>query len=120
MSGDALPTILGVVLVALAAAFALLPFARGAAAEPAVSDSPTTDRFALYQQVLEAEFDFLTGKLAAEDYQQQSTELLARAGRALRTDKGAEAEVDAEIEREIAAARAAFAAARGSSPAQAR
>jgi hypothetical protein len=120
VSGDVLPTILGIVLVAIGAAFALLPFARGAGAEPVVGEAPSGDRFTLYQQVLEAEFDFLMGKLAAEDYQQQSSELLARAGRELRAEKGSESEVDAEIEREIAAARAAFAAARRGSPAEAR
>jgi hypothetical protein len=120
VSADVVPTILGIVLVAIAAAFVLLPFARGAATEPVATDAASTDRFGLYQQVLEAEFDFLMGKLAAEDYHQQSTELLAQAGRELRAEKGSESEVDAEIEREIAAARAAFAAARRGSPAEAR
>ncbi len=120
MSGDALPIILGVLLVAVAAVFALLPFARGSAPEPTIDESAGVDRFGLYQQVVEAEFDVQVGKLAPEDYQQLSSQLLAEAGRALRDEKGSVAEVDAEIEREIAAARAAFAAARRASPAEAR
>ena len=53
MSGtDILPTILGIALVAAAAAFALLPFARVATPEPVVSSEPgVTDRFGLYRQV---------------------------------------------------------------------
>jgi hypothetical protein len=116
VSGDVLPTIVGIALVAVAAAFALLPFARGSGAEPLVSEESGTDRFGLYQQVVEAEFDYQLGKLAAEDYAQLSSQLLAEAGKALQEEKGSVAEIDAEIEREIAAARAAFAAARQASP----
>ncbi len=120
-SGDVLPIIVGIVLVAVAAGFALLPFARGAGAEPTpVPASPAVDRFGLYQQVVELEFDYQVGKLAEDDYRQLSAELLAQAGQALRDEKGSVAEVDAEIEREIAAARAAFAAARRAAPAEAR
>src|SRR5207253_6447429 len=80
---DLLPSIVGIVLVAAAAAFVLLPFARGAQLEvaPAVTpDSDTPDRLALYHQVLELEFDQQLGKLSAEDFQQLSAELLAEAG----------------------------------------
>lgn len=114
MSGsDILPTILGIALVAAAAAFALLPFARAATPETVASaEKGQTDRFGLYRQVMELEFDVQVGKLAAEDYEQLSRALLAKAGQALRREKGNIAELDEEIEREIAAARAAFAAAR--------
>ena len=117
MSGaDLLPSIFGIVLVAAAAAFVLLPFARGAQLEVAPSvtpDSDTPDRLALYHQVLELEFDQQLGKLSAEDFQQLSAELLAQAGQALREERGTLGEIDDEIEQEIAAARAAFATARG-------
>jgi cytochrome c-type biogenesis protein CcmI len=110
---DILPTILGIALVAAAAAFALLPFARTSTAEAiASSESGPTDRLALYRQVLELEFDVQLGKLAAEDYEHLSRELLAEAGQALTEERGSIGELDEEIEREIAAARAAFAAAR--------
>jgi hypothetical protein len=110
---DILPTILGIALVAAAAAFALLPFARAATHDPVLSSEPgPTDRFGLYRQVMELEFDVQLGKLSAEDYEQLSRALLAEAGQALKEERGSTAELDEEIEREIAAARAAFAAAR--------
>jgi len=110
---DILPTILGIALVAAAAAFALLPFARTARPEAIASAEPgAADRFGLYRQVMELEFDVQVGKLAAEDYEQLSRALLAEAGQALKQERGSAAELDEEIEREIAAARAAFAAAR--------
>ncbi len=114
MSGtDILPTILGIALVAAAAAFALLPFARAATPDPVASSEPGhTDRFGLYRQVMELDFDVQVGKLAAADYEQLSRALLAEAGQALQQERGSTAELDEEIEREIAAARAAFAAAR--------
>ena len=112
MSGDVLPTVLGIILVAAAAAFALLPFARGVPSELTRSESESADRFNLYRQVLDLEFDVQMGKLTAEDYTKLSGELLAEAGQALRDEKGSLGQVDEEIEREIAAARAAFAAAR--------
>ena len=114
MSGsDVLPAIIGIVLVAAAAAFALLPFTRGAhleAVTPVAGRS--AERFALYRQVLELEFDRDLGKLSQSDFEQLSGQLLAQAGEALREEQGALGVVDEEIEREIAAARAAFAAAR--------
>jgi cytochrome c-type biogenesis protein CcmI len=120
LSGDVLPIVVGIVLVAVAAAFALLPFVRGSSVEPTISEEPSVNRFELYQQVVELEFDYQVGKLAEADYKELSTELLAQAGEALREERGNVAEVDAEIEHEIAAARAAFAAARRVSPAEAR
>jgi cytochrome c-type biogenesis protein CcmI len=112
VSGDVLPSLVGIVLVAAAAAFVLLPFARGARAEAAPSENPAADRFGLYRQVLELEFDYQLGKLSKTDFEQLSSELLAQAGEALREERGNLGAIDAEIEREIAAARAAFAAAR--------
>jgi len=115
VSADLLPAILGIALVATAAAFVLLPFARGTHVEVALaSDNPTADRVRLYQQVLELEFDRDMGKLSSADFEQLSAELLTQAGASLRDERGTLGAVDAEIEREIAAARAAFAAARRS------
>ena len=112
-SADILPTILGIVLVAGAAAFALLPFTRSAAPEDVDAAEPAgLDRFSLYRQVLELEFDVQLGKLAAEDYETLSSQLLAQAGQSLQQERGSLGELDEEIEREIAAARAAFSAAR--------
>jgi hypothetical protein len=112
---DLVPAVLGIVLVAAAAAFALFPFARGPRVESVLpSENPAGERYRLYQQVLELEFDRDVGKLSQADFEQLSAQLLAQAGAALRDERGAMGEVDAEIEREIAAARAAFAAARQS------
>ncbi len=115
MSGDVLPAIVGILLVAAAAAFALLPFARARRSEDLMatsSDAALNDRFGLYQQVLELEFDHQLGKLSTRDFEQLSRQLLAQAGQSLQEERGSIGAIDAEIEREIAAARAAFAAAR--------
>jgi hypothetical protein len=119
-SADLLPSIVGIALVAAAAALVLLPFARGARADasPAIAEPGTPDRFAIYQQVLDMDFDRQLGKLSAEDYDKLSTELLGEAGQALREERGTLGEIDQEIEQEIAAARAAFAAARQGSSAK--
>ncbi|MBV9579820.1 MAG: hypothetical protein JO057_14620 [Chloroflexi bacterium] len=115
MNADLLPSILGIALVAAAAAFVLLPFARGAHVESVMTaENPGADRFKLYQQVLELEFDRDMGKLSSVDFDLLSAQLLAQASAALRDEQGSLGAVDEEIEREIAAARAAFAAARQS------
>ena len=119
MTSDVLPTLLGIALVAAAAAFALLPFVRGVsessndAAEP---EPLGTERGQLYRQVIELDFDRQLGKLSEEDYRELSAGLLSQAGQLLREERGTLGELDEEIEREIAAARAAFAAARRSRP----
>jgi hypothetical protein len=113
-ASDVVPAVVGIVLVAAAAAFVLLPFTRGAHVESAAvpSEALSADRYALYRQVLELEFDRDLGKLSQADFEQLSAQLLAQAGEALRDEQGRLGAVDEEIEREIAAARAAFAAAR--------
>jgi hypothetical protein len=114
LSTDILPTILGIALVAAATVFALVPFVRGARPSVAPSEDTAIERSSLYRQVLELEFDYQVGKLSAEDYQQLSADLLARASKVLREERDSLGELDDELEREIAAARAAFAAARAS------
>jgi hypothetical protein len=121
---DALPTILGVLLVGIVASTALLPLLRGTPTQPAEapnsSDPAQAERFQLYRQVLELEFDQQTGKLSREDFEALSADLLGRAGEILRSERAEDAvaeaspdgEIDAEVEREIAAARKAFAQAR--------
>jgi hypothetical protein len=113
VSGDLLPVVVGIALVAAAAVFVLMPFSGGnRLIEAPVAEPEGPDRFQLYRQVLELEFDRDLGKLSAEDYEHLSNELLARAGQALQEERGSTSELDDEIEREIAAARKAFAAAR--------
>lgn len=109
---DLVAVVLGVLLVAGAAAFALLPLVRRAPAELIAAPSDAArERFALYRQVVELEFDQQTGKLSAEDYRILSGELLARAAGLLRDARGGDSQLDQEIEREIAAARRALSAA---------
>jgi hypothetical protein len=113
VNGDVVPSVIGIVLVAAAAAFVLVPFARGARAESSSpSEEPSVDRFGIYRQVLELEFDHQLGKLSTADFEALSGELLARAGEALQQERGRLSAIDEQIEREIAAARAAFVAAR--------
>jgi len=113
VSTDVLPAIVGIALVAAAAVFALVPLARSVKADDAqVSDAALTERFGLYRQVLELEFDHQLGKLSKADYEQLAAQLLAQAGASLHEERGSISAIDEEIEREIAAARAAFAAAR--------
>jgi hypothetical protein len=64
--------------------------------------------------VLELEFDYQVGKLSAADFERLSRALLAAANESLRDERGSFGAIDAEIEREVAAARGAFAAARRS------
>ena len=123
---NAFPVILGVLLVALAAAAALLPLLRGAPSQPVTApatDPADAERFELYRQVLELEFDQQTGKLSSEDFESLTRELLGRAGQLLHARQAevgdaevvaatAASDVEAEVEREIAAARKAFARAR--------
>jgi hypothetical protein len=110
---DIWPILVGVALVAGSAVLALLPLVRGSRAADDVApraDNPDADRLQLYRAVIDLEFDYQTGKLSLSDYQLLSAELLARAGDQLRASRSQHADVDAEIEREIAAARKAFAA----------
>jgi hypothetical protein len=115
MSTDLLPIALGIALVALASVFALLPFVRPPRHAMGAPESSVSSRVGVYRQVLELEFDHQMGKLSTADFEQLSAHLLAQAGEALARERGALGEVDAEIEREIAAARAAFSAARRAS-----
>ncbi len=111
---DYLPTLVGILCVACAAAFALLPLARGTRSGFATAEVPGADRAAIYQQVMELEFDYQVGKLSVEDFHALSAQLLGQATELMREERGGLGELDDEIEREIQAARAAFAAARRS------
>jgi cytochrome c-type biogenesis protein CcmI len=111
---DALPVVLGVLLVAATAAFALWPLIarRAVPAAAAPANHPGAERSLLYRQVLDLEFDHQTGKLSKADYELLSAELLARAARLLEAARGDAKDLEAELEREIAAARRALASSR--------
>lgn len=105
------PVLLGLVLVAGAAGFALWPlWHRPGASALVIPAGPTPgERFELYRQVLELEFDEQTGKLAAEDGALLRAELLARASVSLRAERADLTRLDEALEQEIAAARRALA-----------
>jgi hypothetical protein len=118
---DTLPILLGVLLVVGVAAFALLPLMRPRQSNDLVvpvAEEPALDRMRLYQAVIDLELDYQTGKLSQGDFERLSAELLAQAGDQLRTSDREHDDIDAQIEREIAAARRAFASARACSEAE--
>ena len=85
----------------------------GRALRPTRLGRAAADRFGLYQPGARARVRPRAGQtVGRRTTRSYRRELLAEAGEALREERGSVGEVDAEIEREIAAARAAFAAAR--------
>lgn len=105
-------------LVVLAVlAFVVLPLVRGVKAVPVAPSVATAaqERAVIYQELVELELDQRVGKVSEADYREQADALLARAA-ALISDEDAQASVaDEQLEREIAAVRAALHATRASS-----
>ena len=87
-------------------AFVMLPLVRRRADTALTTHvpGPSEARAAIYRELLELELDQKVGKLADEDYREQSDALLARAA-ALISDEDTRTSVDDQIEREIAAVR---------------
>ena len=115
MSGaEIAPAAIGLLVVLAAVAYTLLPLlsrnVRAPSLEPA--DDRARQRFLLYRQVLEAEFDLQTGKLTPQDYQALSGDLLRQAAAFMTPLEGAATttpdDLELEVEREIAAARQAL------------
>ncbi len=108
---DLLPVLLGILLVVTAASLALIPLVRDQApvSAPDPADDRGTQRYHLYRQVLELEFDYQMGKLSRDDLDALSASLLSRAATLFGGEGQSPASVDDEVEREIAAARRAFA-----------
>lgn len=112
---------LGLLLALAALAFVLYPVLRAApsgAARPSADQDLAEQRRALYQQIIEIEFDQRVGKLEPADARELCDGLLRRAAELLAgqtadastvVDEAAAAEA---IEREIRAVRRALAAAR--------
>ncbi len=111
MTDELIPPLIGLVVVVAAALIALLPLVRPAPAQapPATSEDAESQRFRIYRQVLELELDYQTGKLSKDDLDALSAELLARATALLPTRTPGTQAIEDEVEREIAAARRAFA-----------
>jgi hypothetical protein len=102
----------GVMLGLLAVVFVLYPiWTRGQAAERSAA-ARLPDRHALYRQVVDIEFDERVGKLTPEDAAAMKARLLSEAADLLRAEERQDDELEAEIEREIAAVRRALTATR--------
>ena len=104
------PILIGLIAVALAVAFVLYPLvvprrpSRGV-----LADELAEQRATIYRQVLELEFDYRMGKLSEADYHELTQALLARASALLAQAEQTNLSLEARLEEEIAAARAALA-----------
>jgi hypothetical protein len=102
-------------LVVLAVlAFVVLPLVRGVEAAPVAPAASTAaqERAAIYQELVELELDQRVGKVAEADYREQADVLLARAAALISEEDAQASAADEQIEREIAAMRAAMHATR--------
>jgi hypothetical protein len=94
-------------VVAAVLIFVVLPLVRrgGPVRDVAEPSTATAERrAAIYRELLEVELDHHVGKVADEDFREQSDALLARAA-ALITEEDAQASANDELEQEIAAMR---------------
>lgn len=109
---DVLAIIAGIVAVAGSALFTFLPLARSRRASAEIltagPNNTAPRRFAIYRQLLDLELDHRTGKLSAEDQAVFTAELLAHASALLQEESQDLGDLDAAVEREIAAARQAL------------
>ncbi|MCC6173686.1 MAG: c-type cytochrome biogenesis protein CcmI [Chloroflexi bacterium] len=103
--------LLGAALVVAALAFVVLPLTRrrssNSMAGTGVALTPAEQRAAVYRELVDLEMDHRVGKIDDEDFQQLSDALLARASTLMAQEDSGRLAVDDEIEREIAAMRAA-------------
>ena len=101
----------GTLAVAAALAFVAYPlFRRSASPAPEVeaADSYAELRAAVYRELLDLEFDHRVGKLSDADFRQLSDACLARAAGLVAAEEQTTEALDARIEREVAAMRAAL------------
>jgi hypothetical protein len=107
--------LLGLLLALLALAFVLYPILRprAAAVEPIAQPAELEERRrTLYRQILDIEFDQQVGKVDETDARELTERLLHQAASLAAQQSTAEAEADAELEREILAVRRSLAAER--------
>ena len=102
-------------LVTATLAFVVYPLIRPPAASQAEvveqATPPhhlTSRRHAIYRDIVDLQFDRRMGKLTQADYQQLSEESLRRAADLLAQGDAADAQLEAHVEREIEATRAAL------------
>lgn len=102
--------LLGACVVVAVLAFVVLPLVRrqrpGSPVLEAVNSAH--ERAAIYRELLELELDQKVGKIAEADFRELNDTLLARAAALIAREDSLSAAADAEIEREIAEARAAL------------
>ena len=103
--------LLGAVAVLAALAFVAYPLFRRSEAAPLPAETPETfaeRRAGVYRELLELEFDHRVGKLSEADYRQLADACLARATALVAAEEQTTEAIDARIEREVAAMRAAL------------
>ena len=105
---------LGALLVVLALAFVAYPLLRPRAAPDAhvaevdEAAGSTVDRYNVYREMLDLDFEHRLGKLNDDDYRELSEACLARAAELLAQEDARESEAAERAEREIAAMREAL------------
>ena len=99
--------VLGVLVVMAVLTFVVLPLVRRRATPVAVVGTPTLaeQRAEIYQELTELELDQRVGKISAADYEEQSEALLSSAAALIAAEDAEAADLDRQIEREIAEAR---------------
>lgn len=102
--------VLAALVVLAVLAFVVLPLVRGVKAAPGATVALTTaqERAAIYQELVELELDQRVGKVTEADYREQADVLLARAAALISEEDAQLSAADDQIEREIAAMRAAL------------
>jgi hypothetical protein len=106
--------LLGIAVALLALLYVIYPIIRPespASGEESASNELAARRHALYEQILELEFDQRVGKLDAADARELSEALLRQAAGLMNPNEQADAALEAQVEREIRAVRRALAAA---------
>jgi hypothetical protein len=102
---------LGVVLVVLAIAFVLLPLFRTPRSESLDHLDPALIRAGLYRQIIDAELDARLGKLESTEFRELRARLLQEAAALIVASDGGpqtDGDAQAQVEQEVAAARAAI------------
>ena len=102
---------LGALAVVAALAFVAYPLLRRDEPAASTAEAPETfaeRRAAVYRELLELEFDHRVGKLSDADFRELADACLARASQLVAAEERTTEALDARIEREVAAMRAAL------------
>ena len=102
---------LGALAVLAVLAFVAYPLFRRVEPGTSTAEAPETfaeRRAAVYRELLELEFDHRVGKLSDADFRELADACLARASQLVAAEERTTEALDARIEREVAAMRAAL------------